>query len=79
MKILTIKIPEELDAQIRALASAREISASEVVREAAEQYLASHPEAVPGSFLELTRDLFDVFEGPADLSVNKAHKKDYGK
>jgi Ribbon-helix-helix protein, copG family len=79
MRILTLKIPEALDAQIRSLAAAREISASEVVREAAELYLASHPEAVSGSFLDLTRDLFDVFEGPADLSVNKAHKKDYGK
>ena len=78
MKTLSLKLPEELDIRIGAIARQRGSSKSEVVRRALEAYLAS--EAIPwsGSALELAGDLVGALEGPTDLSYHPEHMHGYG-
>ena len=81
MNTLTIKIPPQLDREI-VLASERErLSKSELVRRALVAYLNQRPAAAPMvSALDQAGDLVGCFSGgPADLSSNPEHLKDFGR
>lgn len=81
MNSLTIKIPIQLEAEI-AQASAREhVTKSELVRRALNLYLRQPKSATPFvSALDQAGDLVGCFSGgPADLSSNPDHLKQFGR
>lgn len=72
MKVLTVRLPRELVADIEAESRGRNISKSEVVRERIERAPRQHPRPAA---LEAIADLIGSVEDlPADLS---ARKKEY--
>ncbi len=77
MKTLSLKLPEELDIRIGAIARQRASSKSEGVRRALEAYLTGEATPRPGSALALTGDLVGALEGTADLSYHQAHMRGY--
>ena len=78
-KTVTLKVTEDFDALLRDAAYEREISASELVREAVAEYISRPVQARFGSFLAQAGDIIGSVEGPADLSTNKEYMKGFGK
>ena len=78
MKTLSVKLPDELDARISAIASQQRANKSEIVRNALDAYLAKKTTPQHGSALELAGDLVGMLEGPADLSHRDDHLLGYG-
>lgn len=74
MRIVTIKLPEELDQTLREIAKRRQLSRSAVVREALTEYAQSPRRSVKSSAGELVGSL----RGPRDLSTSKRHLEGYG-
>ena len=80
MKMLTLKVPDDLDERLRAEARRRGTSKSAIVREAVGRYLvSSSPEERGPSALDLMGDLVGSIEGPGDLSHNPRYMEGYGK
>ena len=79
MRTLSVKLPDGLDARLTAAARQRKTSKSALARKALEGTLRERGKAKAGSALELVRDLVGCVAGPADLSVNKAHLKQFGR
>lgn len=74
---MTLKLPEELFAEIASEARARNISKSQVVRE---RLLKRRTNKNKGSLWSQMADLVIQSDSlPADLSSNKAHLKSYGR
>lgn len=78
MKTLSLKLPDELDARISAIARRRRSNKSEVVRDALYAYLAKDTMPQKGSALDLAGDLVGSLEGPGDLSHYDEHMRGYG-
>ncbi len=78
MKTLSLKLPDELDARVGAVARELGSSKSEVVRSALEAYLAGEAPPVSGSALDLAGDLVGALEGPEDLSYHEKHMRGFG-
>lgn len=78
MKVLSLKLPDALDAKLTATAKRRAASKSAIVRDAIEQMLSNGRRPQSGSALDLARDLAGCVSGPRDLSVNKRHLAGYG-
>ncbi|MBM3408076.1 MAG: CopG family transcriptional regulator [Betaproteobacteria bacterium] len=80
MNTLTVKLPEQLDEQLAALARREHLSKSEVVRQALAAYIRqSTAKSDAGSSLDSVMDLVGCFEGgPADLSSNPDHLAGFG-
>lgn len=77
MKTLTIKVPDELFAEIASAARTRKVPKSEIVRE---RLLGMPAAAGKASLWSRMEDLVIPTDSlPADLSSNKAHLKGYGK
>ncbi len=75
MKSLTIKLSDLLSARVSRLARARNVTRSEVVRDALEAY----SENQKGSLGEAAASLRGSLKGlPKDLSSNSRHLKGYG-
>ena len=73
---MTLKIPEDLFAEISSEAHARNISKSQVVRERLAKRRAAKRK---GSLWNQMEDLVIQSDSlPADLSSNKAHLRSYG-
>jgi hypothetical protein len=79
MKTLSVKVPDGLDARLTAAARRRKTNKSALVRKALEGALREPGKPKAGSALDLVRDLIGCVAGPADLSVNKAHLKTFGR
>jgi hypothetical protein len=79
MKILSLKLPDDLAEELTAQAQSRGTTKSEILREALVDFLAKTPEPDKGSFLDLAGDLVGRFEGPGDLSYNKKYLDNYGR
>ncbi|MBI2509824.1 MAG: ribbon-helix-helix protein, CopG family [Betaproteobacteria bacterium] len=80
MKVLSLKVPEELDRKLSAVVKRRRTQKSVVVREAIAQYVDQSREIRKGSFLDLAGDLVGcVKDAPADLSSNPKHLDGYGR
>lgn len=80
MKILSLRVPKELDRKLSAVAKHRGMRKSVVVREALERHLDESREIRKGSFLDLAGDLVGcVKDAPADLSSNPKHLDGYGR
>jgi Arc/MetJ-type ribon-helix-helix transcriptional regulator len=78
MKTLSLKLSDELDARLEALAAQQGPSKSEVIRSALNLYLAQGDGPAPASALDLSGDLVGAFEGPEDLSHANRHMDGYG-
>lgn len=75
MKLLTIKVPDPLYAEISAEAAAKKVSRSEIAR----QRLSTPATAKGESLWDRMKDLvIDDPSSPRDLSSNKKHMKGYG-
>ena len=79
MKTLSVKLPDALDTRVAAIARRRRMSKSALVRSALERLSAQRGQPRSGSALDLARDLAGCVSGPADLSVNKTHLKNFGR
>jgi Arc/MetJ-type ribon-helix-helix transcriptional regulator len=79
MKTISVKIPEDLDLKLTAVAEKRRESKSAIIRSALDQLVNSSDAITPNSCLELAQDLIGSVEGPPDLSYNKKHLKGYGR
>ncbi len=79
MKSLSLKLPDALDAKLAAVARKRRASKSAVVREALEAYIAHGGKVIPGSALDLAKDLAGCLEGSGDLSYNKRYMRGFGR
>ena len=78
MKTLTVKVPEDLELKLAAIAAKRGESKSTLVRAAIESIVSLNDAISPHSCLDLAKDLRGSVEGPSDLSYNKRHLKGYG-
>jgi hypothetical protein len=78
MKTLTVKVSEELDLKLAALAKKMGESKSNLIRSAIEHIVTSNHAMAANSCLDLARDLVGSVEGPPDLSQNKKHLAGYG-
>jgi hypothetical protein len=73
---MTLKLPEDLFAEISSEARARNLSKSQVVRE---RLAKRHTAKSKGSLWNQMEDLVIQSDAlPADLSSNKAHLRSYG-
>ena len=79
MKTLTVKVPEELDLKLAAVAAKRGESKSNLIRTAINSILKADETVTSNSCLDMAIDLVGSVEGPSDLSCNKKHLKGYGK
>lgn len=76
MTTISLKLPDELAAQLDRLARDRGVARSLVVREAIAELLRRRGgESTPA---ELAGDLVGSLEGPADLSTNQDHLEGFG-
>ena len=74
---VSLKMPAQLAAQVRAAARERGLSKSALIREAIETYLSDHAPPVP-SALDMAADLVGAWEGPPDLSTNRKYMEGFG-
>lgn len=83
MAVISLKLTDDLDAQLTAQAQRRRLSKSELVRRALSAFLQSSEQGgdglQPQSAAELLADLVGCCEdGPSDLSSNPAYMSDFG-
>jgi hypothetical protein len=79
MKTLTVKVADGLFAEIASAAKARNLPKSEIVRERL-THLEAGASRAKGSLWSRMEDLVIHSDSlPADLSVDKAHLKNYGR
>jgi predicted transcriptional regulator len=78
MKALTVKVPEDLDFKLAAVARKIGESKSNLIRTAIENIVTSSSAITANSCLDLAKDLVGSVEGPTDLSHNKKHFAGYG-
>jgi predicted DNA-binding protein len=78
---LSIKVPKAVKLRLKAVAKARKVKPSVLLREALDQVLSSQKADAGTSCYELCQDLFEQLEpgGPRDLSTNKKYFEDFGK
>jgi hypothetical protein len=80
MRAISLKVPENLDARLSAMARRRRRSKSAIVRESLERTLAEEERDPETPLFERMRHLVGCAKGrPADLSTNKEYLKDLGK
>jgi len=79
MKTLTVKVPEELDLKLSAVAAKTRETKSALIRAALDHILKSSEAITPNSCLDLAKDLSGSVEGPSDLSHSDKHLKGYGR
>ncbi len=79
MKTISVKIPEDLDLKLTAVAEKRRESKSAIIRSALDHLVKSSDAITPNSCLDLAKDLIGSVEGPSDLSYNNKHLKGYGR
>lgn len=78
---LSIKVPKATKIRLQAVAKARKVKPSVLLREALDQVLSSQTTIGGLSCYDMCRDLFEELEsgGPDDLSTNQKYMKDFGK
>jgi hypothetical protein len=77
-KTLSIKLPSELESQLRETAAESGETTSSIVREALAEYFSRAPRPKKGGALDLLGDLVGSLEGPRDLATNRKHMKGFG-
>lgn len=78
MQTISFKVPPSLSLRLVEAARRQNRSKSEVIREAVDIYLRGDAGGATKSALDGIEDLVGIFEGPGDLSTNKAYLEDFG-
>lgn len=79
MKVMTLKIPAELETRLAGLAARRGASKSAIAREILSAGLAAEGARAESSFAEQAADLCGCVDGPRDLATNPAYFKGFGR
>ena len=80
MRSISVKLPDELLAQLGREAKARRVTKSWLVRESLEKELHEQPSAGAVSCYDLARDLAGTVKGmPKDLAVNPKYMEGFGR
>jgi predicted transcriptional regulator len=80
MTTLTLKIPEDLAAELKSEARLRSVSKSEVAREALYKYIGRKKNKQGTSCYDLAKSFAGCVENaPVDLSTNPGHLKGFGR
>jgi hypothetical protein len=80
MQTISLRLPDDLFAQLRGEAKARRTTQSQLVRESLDQMFRKRARGRAVSCNDLSRDLVGSIKGlPKDLSFNARHMEDYGK
>lgn len=79
MKTISLKITEEVDRRVAAVAHRAGTSKSAIIREAIEERLSNTPHPAMASFLDLAGDLVGCISGADDLASNPEHLEGYGR
>ena len=74
MRVVSIKLPEDLDNELSEIARRRNATRSAVLREALEAFARGPRRSVTAA----AGDLVGSLEGPRDLSTSKKHMAGYG-
>ena len=74
MRVVSIKLPEELDQQLTEIARRRNASRSAILREALESFARGSRRSVT----QAAGDLVGSVHGPRDLAINPKHMLGYG-
>jgi len=79
MQTISLKLPDDLLADLKREAKARRISKSALVRESLEAALRRRPRPSPASCYDLARDLAGTIKGlPRDLASNPKYMEGFG-
>ena len=79
MRTISMKLPEDLLAELEGEAKTRRVTKSQLVRESLEMALRKKPPAGGASCYELARDLAGTVKGlPEDLAENPDHMEGFG-
>ena len=78
MTTLTCKISEKLNAELEAMAKARRVSKSAILREALEDKTKRSSRSATPMAYDLVKHLCGRVRGPKDLSTNPKHMKGFG-
>jgi predicted transcriptional regulator len=79
MRTISVKLPEELLAQLVREAKSRRVTKSSLVRESLERGLHEQPSTCAGSCYDLARDLAGSVKGlPKDLADNPKYMEGFG-
>jgi metal-responsive CopG/Arc/MetJ family transcriptional regulator len=78
MKTLSVKVSDDLNLKLAAVAAKRKENKSNLIREAIETIVNANEAVTPNSCLDLAKDLMGSVEGPSDLSYNNKYLKGYG-
>ncbi len=80
MQTISLKLPEDLLAQLQSQARARGVTKSWLVRESLEKALCRRPSDGAVSCYDLARDLAGTVRGlPEDLAVNPKYMEGFGR
>jgi len=75
MRVVSFKLPEDLDNELSKLARRRNATRSAVLREALEAFVCGQRQSVTAA----AQDLVGSLRGPRDLSTSGKHMFGYGK
>ncbi len=78
MNTISFKVPDALASELAAAANRRQMSKSELVREAIRVFLQGEQASPARGGLSGLNDLVGAFPGPSDLSVNKKYLEGLG-
>ena len=79
MKNVSLKMSEEMDAEVERMAAEMGVGKSTFVRDAVAEYVVSRREPQKGSVLDRVGDLAGCVDGPEDLSFNPEHMDSFGR
>jgi Arc/MetJ-type ribon-helix-helix transcriptional regulator len=80
MRTISLKLPDDLLAQLKKTAKARRVTRSSLVRESLEKALHKQPRAGAVSCYDLARDLAGAVKGlPKDLANNPKYMQGFGR
>ena len=79
MRTISVKLPDELLAQLSREAKAKRVTKSSIVRESLVKGLHEEPSTTAGSCYDLARDLAGMVKGlPKDLAHNPKYMDGFG-
>jgi predicted transcriptional regulator len=80
MRTISLKLPDDLLAQLNSEAKSRRVTKSRVVRESLEKALRKRPSTKAASCYDLARDLAGAVKGlPKDLADNPKYMDGFGR